>query len=189
MSILGKFNIGYSPNRDAQANPFIGPIGTVSSDTTPPARFNGSPSGSIPAGTTQTTMSLATNENATCKFATNAGTAYSSMTNTFSTTGGTNHSVNITGLQNGQSYNRYIRCIDSSGNANTDDFTISWSVANPPALTGDLNSDGVVDIFDYNIFLQNFGAINCGNVADLNGDCKVNIFDYNILLENFGVNN
>jgi hypothetical protein len=163
--------------------------GTSNQDTTPPVRSNGSPSGSLPAGAVQTTMTLATNENATCKFATNAGTAYSSMTNTFSTTGGTNHSVNITGLQNGQSYNRYIRCIDSSGNANTDDFTISWSVANPPALTGDLNSDGVVDIFDYNIFLQNFGAINCGNVADLNGDCKVNIFDYNILLENFGVNN
>jgi hypothetical protein len=56
----------------------------------------------------------------------------------------------------------------------------------PPSLPGDLNSDGIVNIFDYNLLLQNFGATDCGNVADLNGDCSVNIFDYNILLENFG---
>jgi hypothetical protein len=56
----------------------------------------------------------------------------------------------------------------------------------PVYILGDLNSDGVVNIFDYNIFLQNFGSQTCGNTADLNGDCKVNIFDYNILLENFG---
>jgi hypothetical protein len=57
--------------------------------------------------------------------------------------------------------------------------------ANP--IPGDINKDGVVNIFDYNIFLQHFGVTNdCQNVADLNGDCLVNIFDYNILLTNFG---
>jgi hypothetical protein len=55
------------------------------------------------------------------------------------------------------------------------------------ALLGDLNNDGIVNIFDYNIFLQHFGVVeDCQNEADLNGDCSVNIFDYNILLENFG---
>jgi parallel beta-helix repeat protein len=55
------------------------------------------------------------------------------------------------------------------------------------SLPGDINKDGLVNIFDYNIFLQHFGATNdCQNVADLNGDCSVNIFDYNILLQNFG---
>jgi hypothetical protein len=106
---------------------YVGP--DDASDTTPPSRSNGSPSGELPAGNTQAAMTLTTNENATCKFATNSGTAYSSMTDTFSTTGGTNHSTAVTGLQNGQNYTRYIKCIDSSGNANTDDFTISWSVA------------------------------------------------------------
>jgi parallel beta-helix repeat protein len=105
--------------------------GEPTTDTTSPVRSNGSPSGSLPAGTTQTTMSLTTNENATCKFATNSGITYSSMTGNFSTTGGTNHSTTITGLQNGQSYNRYVRCIDSSGNANTDDFVINFSVSQP----------------------------------------------------------
>jgi hypothetical protein len=54
-------------------------------------------------------------------------------------------------------------------------------------IPGDINGDGIVNIFDYNIFLQHFGVTNdCQNVADLNGDCAVNIFDYNILLTNFG---
>ena len=43
------------------------PIGT---DATPPARSNGQPSGTLPAGTTQTTLSLTTNENATCQYGT-----------------------------------------------------------------------------------------------------------------------
>ena len=56
----------------------------------------------------------------------------------------------------------------------------------PSALPGDLDKDGDVDIFDYNIMLENFGKTNCGNIADINGNCKVDIFDYNTLLENFG---
>jgi hypothetical protein len=74
-----------------------------------------------------------------------------------------------------------------------DDFKISTTnlldenQPDPNPIPGDINKDGVVNIFDYNIFLQNFGATNdCQNVADLNGDCSVNIFDYNILLQNFG---
>ena len=37
-------------------------------DTTPPVRSSGSPSGSLASGTTSTTISLATDENATCKY-------------------------------------------------------------------------------------------------------------------------
>ena len=53
-------------------------------------------------------------------------------------------------------------------------------------LEGDIDQDGDVDIFDYNILIENFGNTNCGNVADINGDCKVDIFDYNLLVTNFG---
>jgi len=56
----------------------------------------------------------------------------------------------------------------------------------PPPIVGDLNSDGRVDIFDYNLLVQNFGSTTCGNVADIDGNCKVDIFDYNILVENVG---
>ena len=56
----------------------------------------------------------------------------------------------------------------------------------PLLLPGDIDGDGDVDIFDYNILVENFGSTSCGNIADINGDCKVDIFDYNILVENFG---
>ena len=61
------------------------------------------------------------------------------------------------------------------------------SVTPPPSKLGDTDSDGDVDIFDYNILIENFGATNCGNVSDLNSDCDVDIFDYNILIQNFGL--
>jgi len=53
-------------------------------------------------------------------------------------------------------------------------------------LPGDLDHNGKVDIFDYNLLLQNFGLTACGNAADIDGNCKVDIFDYNILVGNFG---
>ncbi len=69
-----------------------------------PARFNGQPAGTLPAGTTQTTLGLTTDENATCRYSTQPGVAYASMTNTFTTTGSTSHATIVTGLTNGSSY-------------------------------------------------------------------------------------
>gem|GEM_PF-603943 len=100
-------------------------------DVTPPTRSNGAPTGTLPQGTTQTTISLNTNENAICRYSTTYGTAYSSMTNTFITTGGTSHSSLITGLTNGTAYNYYVRCNDTAGNFNTNDYAISFSVGSP----------------------------------------------------------
>ena len=137
---------------DAASNSYAGIADTTTwnfttADVTNPTRSAGSPSGSQSAGTTQVNMSLTTDENATCKYSTTAGTAYGSMTGDFSTTGATSHSVTISGLSNGQSYNYYIRCIDGSNNANTDDYTISFSVASPPggggSPTGIYNSPSV----------------------------------------------
>lgn len=51
---------------------------------------------------------------------------------------------------------------------------------------GDLNNDGTVDIFDYNILIGNFGRTGTGIVGDLNNDGKVDIYDYNLLVGNFG---
>ena len=53
-------------------------------------------------------------------------------------------------------------------------------------IQGDIDGDGDVDIFDYNILIENFGSTSCGNIADIDGNCKVDIFDYNLLVENFG---
>jgi len=101
---------------------------TVSNDTTAPTLSSGSPSTAQPSGTTDVTLSLTTDETATCKYGTTANTAYASIINTFSTTAGTSHSQAITGLTNNTSYTYYARCIDTAGNANTTDYEIAFSV-------------------------------------------------------------
>src|SRR5260370_41118437 len=55
-----------------------------------------------------------------------------------------------------------------------------------PTLPGDINGDGIVDIRDYGIWRQQFGATDCGNPADLDGNCIVDIRDYGIWRQNFG---
>jgi len=98
-------------------------------DTTVSVRSSGSPSGTLAWNTTSATLSLTTDENATCKYGVSFGTAYDSIANTFSTTGGTTHSASITGLSSNNSYTYYVRCQDSAGNINIDDYTISFSIA------------------------------------------------------------
>ena len=53
------------------------------SDSVPPVRFNGAPSGELPSTTTQITLTLSTAEAADCRYATNEGVAYSDMPNPF----------------------------------------------------------------------------------------------------------
>lgn len=53
-------------------------------------------------------------------------------------------------------------------------------------LTGDLNVDKKVDIFDLNLVLSNFGKTNCPEDGDADNNCVVDIFDYNLILKNFG---
>jgi len=105
-------------------------------DTTPPQRSSGYPSGELSSGTTEVTMSLTTDESATCKYDTSPNIDFQSMANTFSNTGALVHSTTITGLSDGTSYTFYIKCQDTSGNANQDDYVISFSVASPPSSGG-----------------------------------------------------
>ncbi len=97
-------------------------------DTTPPVLSGGQPTGVLPSGTSQTTLSLTTDESAMCRYATTAGVGYASMTNAFSTTGGAAQSTVVTGLADGGNYSYYVRCQDSAGNADSDDFVITFSV-------------------------------------------------------------
>lgn len=107
------------------------------SDATAPVRANGSPiNGSFSSDTSQITLSLSTDEVATCRYSNNSGNNYSSM-NQFSTTGNLSHATTISGLTNGNNYAYYIKCQDTMGNTNADDYTLSFSIAaviqNPPA--------------------------------------------------------
>src|SRR5205809_15176 len=92
-------------------------------------RAGAQPTGTPPAGTTQTTLALTTNEAATCRYSPSAGVPYDAMTQTFATTGGTAHSAPVSGLVDGGSYAFYVRCLDAAANANPDDFAISFTVA------------------------------------------------------------
>src|SRR5213596_2190096 len=103
-------------------------------DTAPPVRSGGQPLGTLPAGTTQTTLALTTNEAATCRYSPSAGVPYDAMTQTFATTGGTAHSTPVSGLVDGSSYAFYVRCLDTAANANPDDFAISFTVDNTPTV-------------------------------------------------------
>jgi len=108
-------------------------------DADPPVRSAGSPSGEQDPGTTSVTLSLTTDESATCKYGTTAGVAYASMSNTFSTTGGTSHSTGISGLTP-ESYAYHVRCVDGLSNANSSDYTIRFSI--PDAGGGGLTAGG-----------------------------------------------
>lgn len=153
-------------------------------DTTPPVRSSGSPAGALSVTTTSATLSLSTNENATCKYSTSANTVYSSMANTFSTTGSASHSETITGLISGTNYNYYVRCQDVSGNANTDDYVISFSVTSvtpPPtgnpsisSVTGTISNGNIITVSG-----SSFGAVRTADYwdtfDDYSGDWSKNV--------------
>lgn len=103
-------------------------------DTAAPVISGGFPSGTLAFGTTQTTLSVATNEDAICKYATSAGVDFDSMSDTFDTTGGTTHSKTLTGLTDATSYAYYIRCSDGESNKNQTDYQVSFSVDAEPVV-------------------------------------------------------
>ena len=100
-------------------------------DVTAPVIDNLSPSGvqACTSNPRNVTLSLTTNENATARMST-TDIAYASMTDTFTTTGGTSHNE-VKSLACGASYTYYVRTSDSSGNANTSSSIISFSIASP----------------------------------------------------------
>ncbi|OGY10437.1 MAG: hypothetical protein A3F61_02940 [Candidatus Blackburnbacteria bacterium RIFCSPHIGHO2_12_FULL_41_13b] len=55
-------------------------------------------------------------------------------------------------------------------------------------IAGDIVDNNVIDIFDYNIIVQDFGSRMPagGSPADLDFDNDVDIFDYNLVVQNFG---
>ncbi|MEK7584068.1 MAG: fibronectin type III domain-containing protein, partial [Patescibacteria group bacterium] len=117
-----------TPANESAFGPCASFATTPPADTTPPVRSGGEPIGPLSAGTTQTVLSLTTDENATCRYGITANTAYSSLLITFATTGGSTHSSQLNGLQNGTTQAYYVRCQDAADNINTTDYTISFQV-------------------------------------------------------------
>ena len=100
-------------------------------DVTPPVRSNPSPTSTFTAATRSVTLQLTTDESATCKYSTTAGTAYASMTGSFTTSNGTTHTASLIDLSSGLSYTYYVRCQDAVSNANTTDYLIAFTIASP----------------------------------------------------------
>lgn len=113
-------------------------------DNTAPVISGGLPTGTLPAGTTATTISVKTDEESFCRYDTSANKDYYTMAHSFSATS-TDHSTVAGNLGNGQSYSYYIRCSDNLGNVNTADYVISFAIASPSSSgggTGGSNNGG-----------------------------------------------
>lgn len=109
------------------------PLPPAPPDFDPPTRFDGVPSGVLLFGTTDTDLVLRTDEAAECRWSTLSGVAWSAMPSTFAITGGTYHANPVSGLQNGGFYNYFVRCRDTAGNVNGDDYALNFSVEASPA--------------------------------------------------------
>ncbi|MBI3385002.1 hypothetical protein HY030_02300 [Candidatus Gottesmanbacteria bacterium] len=81
-------------------------------------------------------------------------------------------------------YGTKVAAYDFKYNVLTESSPLKINV--PNLIPGDLDNNGKVDIFDYNLLVQNFDSSVCNNVADIDNNCRVDIFDYNVLVQNFG---
>ena len=104
---------------------------TVTVENAPPVLSNGAPSGSLPYGTTQVTLSLTTDVSSTCKYGTSPGILYSSLPNLFTTTGGTSQSTQVSGLVSPSADTYYVRCENSLGVDDQSDYLITFSIDGP----------------------------------------------------------
>ncbi|MEM6750558.1 MAG: family 10 glycosylhydrolase [Planctomycetota bacterium] len=65
-------------------------------------------------------------------------------------------------------------------------FNPFGSLSTIPINPADFNSDGVVDLLDFDILAQNYNTIGGRSVGDANGDGVVALLDFDILAQNFG---
>lgn len=98
-------------------------------DTTPPDRRYLSPYGLLPAGTTHTTLTITTDESASCSYSKYQGKDFWSGAGGFSSDEHrTYHTAEVWGLENGKTYDFYVRCTDTSGNTNEGDILIRFQI-------------------------------------------------------------
>lgn len=110
-------------------------------DMTPPLRSNGRPSGILPTSTAFVSLSLTTDETASCRYASIPNLPYDLMRNAMTASAFNAHSFTITGLSYRNSTTYYIKCRDSFNNTNADNYIINFSIA-PPDRSPPSLSDG-----------------------------------------------
>ena len=130
-------NLTQEEKMNVMANACIYPPAN-NTDITAPLRSQGQPSGVLPNGTSTTTISLSTDEQAICMYSQTANTPFFSMFNMFSSLNNLSHSATVSNLSDRQNYTFYTKCKDNSGNINQDDYSINFSINSsdePPILT------------------------------------------------------
>jgi len=113
--------------------------GVDTTETVPPFRFNGAPSGEIGGTTLYVEISLETDEFAWCRFSQTASTSFYAMGDVFENTGLIVHTHEVEVIAS-TTNTYYVRCIDDEGNFNIDDYIISFFSPGPPSGTS--NTDG-----------------------------------------------
>ena len=104
------------------------------SDLTAPLVSDGTPYGTLSSDTSSVNLSVVTNEDATCGYSLDPGVSFADKPFSFSSTGGTTHTSAIDNLSSGGTNNFYVRCIDGSGNANADDYLVSFWISYEPIV-------------------------------------------------------
>ena len=110
-------------------------VSSTMSDLSPPLRSNLQPSTSLPAGTTVATLSLSTDEAATCRYDSVSGVRFDDMASDFTSTGGTAHGVDLA-VSDDTIYRLYVRCRDAFGNRHGEDAVITFGVGDSNLTTG-----------------------------------------------------
>ncbi len=106
-------------------------------DTQAPVITSSSYENTLPAGTTQTTLQLTTDELAYCHYDNEPNQHYLDMSYLFDNSNTKNHIATFTGLENGQTYTYYIRCKDLNNPHNymMEDYVLTFSVKEPQPIT------------------------------------------------------
>ncbi len=124
----------------------VRPVGVAPPpDPDPPVITVIGPMGTLGAGTTTATLSVSTDELATCRFNQDSDIPYPSMLNTFIHMGGNVFEFDVA-VSDGVTYNYYVRCRDASNNMNPTGELITFDVALPPDTDPPVRSDGLPSV-------------------------------------------
>jgi hypothetical protein len=120
----------------------VGPVDTT--DLVVPIRTNGMPIGEILGSTQAVQISLNTNKDSVCKFDTTAGIIFPTMSATMTSANyGFLHYYTITGLTASTTYSYYVRCMNTSGVYNPDDYPIIFNTGEPVYPGSNATNSGV----------------------------------------------